>query len=237
MDEPQELVWTPEMVERYWAFLATRPDSYFSAQRGADIARMVARHVPRGAEVLDYGCGPGFLIPQLLANGFRVVGADLSADTIGSALGDAARSDRFGGLYSLDELLDQGRQFDAVTLIEVVEHLYDDALGETFRNARHLLRPGGSLIVTTPNREDRSLSMVRSPTDGAYFHIWQHVRSWSAETLSDALRRSGFSVRATAEVNFRSNPTMTRPLKRVLARAYGKMRPPISLVAIATPSN
>ena len=26
MDEPQELVWTPEMVERYWAFLATRPD-------------------------------------------------------------------------------------------------------------------------------------------------------------------------------------------------------------------
>ena len=113
--------------------------------------------------------------------------------------------------------------FDVAFLIEVIEHLYDAELDRTLSLLRDLIRPGGSLIATTPNDEDRAPSLIRSPESGRLFHRWQHVRSWSRQSLSQLLAGAGFDPIEIAETNFefRFTPRRARahalPLRPTLA--------------------
>ena len=61
-----------------------------------------------------------------------------------------------------------------------------------------MLKPGGRLVVTTPNEEDLEQSKVVCPECLARFHKMQHVRSWSARTLTERLEGYGFKGKATA---------------------------------------
>jgi len=56
-----------------------------------------------------------------------------------------------------------------VLLIEVVEHLKSDILDATLREIHRIMRPGGVLLITTPNNEDLSRSMKFCPDCGAIF--------------------------------------------------------------------
>ena len=47
-------------------------------------------------------------------------------------------------------------------------------------------------MVTTPNNEDLSKSLICNPIDGSLFHRWQHVRSWSKESLTKKLEDFNF---------------------------------------------
>ena len=72
------------------------------AERGDDIvgeARLVDTMLPRGAHVLDAGCGPGRIGGHLAAVGHRAVGVDLDP-----ALIEAAQSDHPGAQWICDDL-------------------------------------------------------------------------------------------------------------------------------------
>jgi SAM-dependent methyltransferase len=71
------------------------------------------------------------------------------------------------------------RQFDAITYIDVLEHIADDA-AELARAAAHLA-PGGALIVLSP-----AFQWLYSPFDQAI----GHVRRYTARTLRAAFPRS-----------------------------------------------
>jgi len=86
-------------------------------------------------------------------------------------------------------------QFDVVLLIEVVEHLRSDILDATLREIHRVMRPGGVLLITTPNNEDLSRSMKFCPDCGAIFHEWQHVRAWDVVGLAKELKAYGFAVK------------------------------------------
>src|SRR5258706_10080837 len=78
----QPLAWSPEEVDRLWRYYSTRDDQesfYFTASNGKAIVSLFefARSLRR-LEVLDYGCGPGFLVGHLLGAGARVSATDLS---------------------------------------------------------------------------------------------------------------------------------------------------------------
>ena len=47
-------------------------------------------------------------------------------------------------------------------------------------------------MITTPNEEVLSNNAVFCPECGHEFHRWQHLRSWSADSLASALARHGF---------------------------------------------
>jgi len=151
--------------------------------------------------VLDYGCGPGYLLGPLVAAGCEVWGGDFSADVVGGAWRDLNDQPNFHGVSTIAELIGR-EQFDVVTVLEVIEHLDDTALNETLDNIGKLLRSGGHLIVTTPNDERLEEGTVYSPIANVTFHRWQHMRSWSAESLGALLRDRGLSVE-TKQVNFR----------------------------------
>ncbi len=109
-------------------------------------------------DVLDVGCGGGFLANPLSAAGFRVTGLDQSAE----ALGVAARYDRsdavryvVGDGYRLP--FDDG-SFDAVAAMDFLEHVEEP--GRVIAEAARVLRPGGQFFFYTFNRNPLSHLIV-----------------------------------------------------------------------------
>ncbi len=89
--------WTKESVVTFWEYIGQREDlhwEYFTQQVGVGLTEFLAhtgRLKPRAA-VLDYGCGPGFLIQHLLDRGVECYGADSSIKSVfGKCLQRVAR--------------------------------------------------------------------------------------------------------------------------------------------------
>ena len=133
-----------------------------------------------GTQVLEFGAGTGSLISMLRASGFdgSITGADImpKPEVPGPEV-PWIEGDLNERLPAADA------SFDAIISTEVIEHLENPRA--VFREFRRLLRPGGDLLVTTPNQESlRSLLslMLRGHyvdfLDGSYpAHITPLVRT------------------------------------------------------------
>ncbi len=106
-----------------------------------------------GQSILDIGCFAGSFLSMADGGRFsRQLGVDILPAQIAYAnaqYGTHFRS--FVHLPSITGLKGLDRQFDCVTLIEVIEHLTPAELRVLFDHAARLLRPGGKLVITTPN--------------------------------------------------------------------------------------
>ncbi|MBV9941068.1 MAG: class I SAM-dependent methyltransferase [Solirubrobacterales bacterium] len=99
---------------------------------------------------LDLGCGPGTLI-GLLDDRFISTGIDISTAEIDYAHGQyGSERKRFFAL-SARGLPEDCRDCDVATVVEVIEHLAPAELDDVLRATVARLRPGGKLVVTTPN--------------------------------------------------------------------------------------
>jgi hypothetical protein len=112
----------------------------------------------------------------------------------------------------------------------VVEHLSDEVLVSLVDEARRLLKKGGLLMVTTPNRENLELLHTCCPDCGVIFHIWQHVRTWSTISLAKFMAQRGFEQVMVTETLLES------PLARAFfwaARKVGLVkRPPPHILGV-----
>jgi 2-polyprenyl-6-hydroxyphenyl methylase/3-demethylubiquinone-9 3-methyltransferase len=120
-----------------------------------------ARRPLAGKRALDVGCGAGLLTEPLARLGADVTGVDAAPESIAVAKAHAAGQglviDYRAG--ELSQLAAEGKGFDLVTSMEVVEHVADPAAFVAGLAA--LLAPGGLLVVSTPNRTPLSrLAMI-----------------------------------------------------------------------------
>ena len=108
----------------------------------------------KGARILDLGCGTGVISENLLQRGFIVTGID-SSEAILDSTRENGKKSRFewnalflSGKTEQSDLPDDS--FDAVMAVGVLAYVKWDrwALQEMYR----VLKPGGFLIVTVPNR-------------------------------------------------------------------------------------
>src|SRR4051794_11195983 len=106
-----ELVWTAEMVARFWDYESRFAANYFAFHHGPEIARRLGRWLRPDADVLDYGCGPGYLMAPLLANGCRVAGLDTSEQSRAAVMARFDRTPGFLGVYAPSEPRVQGLRF------------------------------------------------------------------------------------------------------------------------------
>jgi 2-polyprenyl-3-methyl-5-hydroxy-6-metoxy-1,4-benzoquinol methylase len=234
-----ELVWTREMIRRFWDYEKTRPENYFSFQVGRVITRRFRSQLV--GRVVDYGAGTGFLLEELLAAGVQCGAVEFGDDVVNDLSNRFATRKGFLGARNNEDLAQWNGTFDAAFLLEVVEHLYEEDLQDCLSTVRSLLKPGGSLIVTTPNEEDRSKSFICSPESGLLFHRFQHVRSWSEVSLGNMLATSGFRVSQIGTTDFSSHPlayrrTMSFPVRVARSAAKQLMKQTPHLYAVASRS-
>lgn len=136
-------------------------------------AYLHARELARGRDVLDAGCGEGFGTVLLAETARTVLAVDYSAAAVAAGRAAHARPNlefRQLDLYDLPKL---DRRFDLVTNFQVLEHLREP--GDFLRALASVLKPDGTLMLTTPNR-------LTTVSENPY-----HVREYTAEELRDLL--------------------------------------------------
>ncbi|MFF9216377.1 class I SAM-dependent methyltransferase [Streptomyces viridosporus] len=195
-------------------------------------ARMLARALgPAGhggpRTVLDIGCGDGSAATTAapFLRGHRLVGVDWSQDALARArtrLPYAVRGELTGGGLPF-----ASASADAVLFSEVLEHLVDPdaALDEI----RRVLRPGGHLMLSTPNLAawyNRVLLLagvqpVFSEVSLRGIHgrpgteVVGHLRLYTARALREFVAASGFTVVRLEGAPFHGVPRALRPLDRL----------------------
>lgn len=227
-----EIEWNDNQVSRLWNYYARTPpysELYFARRFGRLLLAAAGLPPQERLEMLDFGCGPGFMWDHIrdLGAKWQYTGLDFSADSVAALANRAQGQPGFRAAMRAGELPTAlaDSSFDVVLLIEVVEHLNDGYLDGTLREAGRLLKRGGVLVISTPNEEDLALSRKFCPSCGAIFHEWQHVRSWSAASLRACLAGHGFSpikqVTTDFEARGASMSSMVARTRRVARRLLG----------------
>jgi SAM-dependent methyltransferase len=164
------------------AYLASQEDVYWSV---GEALRLL--EVPKTAcRILEVGSGFGYLTYALHQAGYDCRGIDLSARAV-----SAARRD-FGDLYAVADLMQLASAcaegYDVVIATELIEHV--PAPAAFVQWATRLLKPGGCLILSTPNQELYSERYVWH-TDPAPVHLWWFSRT----SLRSLAWQHGMTVR------------------------------------------
>jgi len=174
----------------------------------------IARHRP-GGRLLDLGCALGVLLGVAREAGFDAYGLDLNAAAVADArreFGDRAHAG------PLDDTAFPGVRFDAITLIDVLEHVPDpEALLETLASR---LAPEGVIAAVLPD--------AGSLTARLFGRRWPHYNEehlfyWSASNLRTFLQERGWRVLALRRGVLK---TYTARYLDHYARQMGRTPPP-----------
>lgn len=197
----QRVDWDRPLVNRFWnGVSSTRLEEIsFAKQAGNKLVEAIAEYLPPGTRCLDFGAGSGALVRILLEKGCLVAAYEPAVERQAQLMeSDIARHPNFLGIASGDFR----QKFDVVLVVEVIEHVLDSEMDGVIEQIKGFIRPGGLLIATTPNQEDLDLSSAYCPICGSFFHRWQHVRAFSAETLGALLAGKGFEQLRDHRVDF-----------------------------------
>jgi SAM-dependent methyltransferase len=152
------------------------------------------------SDVLDIGSGIGVYPVAMSRLGHRVTSVDISTDNA------QFMEDRGVRVLASDLLTERlpfdDQSFDVVSMFDVIEHFHGSprhALSEIFR----ILRPGGAIIVETPNIANLRRRLVllsgRNPMSVKYFYETDypysgHVYEYTLSDLESTIRWSSFEL-------------------------------------------
>jgi 2-polyprenyl-3-methyl-5-hydroxy-6-metoxy-1,4-benzoquinol methylase len=165
--------------------------------------RFISFFAPPGP-VLDVGCGRGTFLELLRNKQIEAYGVDTSPGAIETCHQKGFRHVEQGD--ALTYLSDVREQFTGIYCGHVIEHMTSAEVHQFLRLAWQALKPGGRLLVVTPNPLD--LRVISE-----YFWLdTTHVRPYPLRLLENMLKNAEFN--SVSGSSFRS----TRPGKRELPR-------------------
>ena len=144
-------------LDRYYAGYPMHGDGGGAAMRaffGVQRRRLRAAGLADGASVLDYGCGAGAFVRYLADRRVTAAGYDAYA---------TAYADRTA----------LARSYDAVVVQDVIEHVADPAALLAELDA--LVRPGGLVLIGTPDADAIELGRVRRYTHALHAPYHRHI--------------------------------------------------------------
>jgi 2-polyprenyl-3-methyl-5-hydroxy-6-metoxy-1,4-benzoquinol methylase len=196
---------------------ASFPFGGYTAELGdsvINVAETVAEHVPPGARILDFGCGPGDKTAVLAAMGYDCTACDDLKDPwhLKGSNREAIRS------YLLSQGIDfclsasgfdlpprvVEKCYDLILLCDVIEHLHSSPR-RLLVALVGLLNDNGRLLITVPNaanlRKRLAVLMGKTnlpPFDKYYFHPneeWRgHVREYVRADLVQLAKYAGLDI-------------------------------------------
>lgn len=218
------------------AHLATgvpaRPGQFLLERR----RRLVTSLLPDPCELLlDFGCGNGAQTLLFADRCHRLVGVDISEDFLAEFRESAAVAGLAGRVESLvtggGPIPLRSGAADAVTSFTVLEHVPDE--GAALAEMRRVLRPGGRLVVTVPNRwwifETHGADLPLLPWNRvplvswwprALHDRWARARIYRRRDIVGLVEKAGFRVvhadRLTAPMDMLPGAALRRLARRTL---------------------
>lgn len=146
------------------------------------LLKNLSKHGLTGGDLLEVGCGYGYLLDEAARYFERRTGTDFSAEAAAKARSTGAEV-FVGGI----EQVPGGSRFDCVVAIQVIEHVYNPRrfLEQLATHAK----PGGHIILATPN-----IGGVLRKTMGRRwpsFKVPEHVLYFDCRTLRMLMSRAG----------------------------------------------
>lgn len=216
---------------------------------------IVADYVTRvpGARIVEFGTSPAILTLAMQRLGYDVTGLDLAPERLSDVA--ALKSLTIHKVdFETQRIPAADGAFDLALLNEVFEHMRINLI-RTMTEVHRVIRPGGTLILSTPNlrslrglwnllRHHVGVHVARSIFEEfekltLYGHMG-HVREYTAHEVSTFLARVGFTTR---EIRFRSyGPPVRRALpiralgatERAICTILPSWRPMFTLICEKT---
>lgn len=170
-----------------------KPLGYFDNIR-MDVLCFVDRAV---GDVLEIGCGAGGTLSYLKSNGLarHVVGVDIASSQIEIALRRGVDEAFVSNLDDLEEIL-HGRTFDAIFMLDVLEHLVDP--WSILKRVSDFLRSGGRIYVSLPNVQSVRVLVPLLMGQWRYKELGildkTHLRFFTKRTAVELLQGAGFEL-------------------------------------------
>jgi 2-polyprenyl-3-methyl-5-hydroxy-6-metoxy-1,4-benzoquinol methylase len=177
-------------------FSGPAPQRFWHQKRFDESVLMLAAR--QNMHVLDVGCGSGVLAHRLAVQcGSKVIGIDSNPSAIKFAREQYFHANLTFQFGRVDEIDFPPNSFDRIAFLEVIEHVYEGQARAILKIFRRLLRPGGRLVISTPNL--RSLwpiiewTLDRIPLT-AKMKEEQHVTGYHSSSLAGLIATAGFKL-------------------------------------------
>jgi 2-polyprenyl-3-methyl-5-hydroxy-6-metoxy-1,4-benzoquinol methylase len=150
----------------------------------------------KGGKLLEIGCSSGDFLQKAREAGYSVSGIDYSAQTASFTQYHHGLKDIYP--FTIQELsaLKPDEKYDVIAFFQVLEHI--DDIPDFIRCIKKLLKPGGIIAVSVPNRD-----RWRVQSERFFREIWDlppcHLTRWNAAALEKVFSGCGF-IAITAEV-------------------------------------
>lgn len=194
---------------------------WFAARREILAAEIARLQIPRPAQILEAGCGPGGNLAMLQR--FGEVCA-IEPDEASRTYAAQRNGVEVRGGFLPQSAPDFGKTFDLVACFDVIEHVPDDA-GAVVRLAEYL-KPGGFMVATVP-----AYAWMWSDHDAAH----HHKRRYALAPFRRLFENAGLKVRRASHFNSVLFPPIAavRLAKNALGRTGGdEAMPPAPLNAV-----
>jgi len=184
-------------------------DAYYASM--ARSYKPFLKHFPPApARILDVGCGAGFLLNALMKAGYTAEGIDADPGQVDLAHKQGLPVQRIAVPDVLPYLLSRAGEFDAVTLIDVLEHVPRDSQIDLLSGIRTALKPSGRLVCQVPNALWPLASYAR-------YIDWTHHFLFTRESLSFVLENAGFQVERVVRGHDRVSPVRNPVVNAAMA--------------------
>lgn len=210
---------------RAWQRVAGRALGWLPLRRAACDFQVAHLHARSNGRLLDVGCGRGDTLLLLRRLGWNAEGVDFDPAAVAAARARGLEV-RCGTVEAQHYATGS---FDAIVLIHVIEHLFDPR--HVIRACSRILRPGGRLVVVTPN----TASTFHARFGASWFPLDppRHIMLFHAPPLRSMVVAAGLTVErlATSHRSVWLNWIISRRIQREgVADLY---RPPSSRERIA----
>ena len=168
----------------YWV---GRVASLIPPWKDCAVAPLMYLKATAGGKLLDVGCGSGGFLATMRDLGWDVTGVEPDPEAVRVAVGDRKLSVIAG---TLEEAHLPAASFDAITMYHVIEHA-PDAIS-VIAECRRILKPGGSLVILTPNAESLGHKLFHRSWRG--LEPPRHLCLFSVPSLARVSKEAGMNV-------------------------------------------